>query len=168
MNTIGWPIWPVSIAVQLTVAVLLLGSRLTPRNAFGRRLCAVLATTACVALIPSATGLIDTLDSTSRYLEQFFVFCGVLALLVLAVRLLFDANTWAALFCATTAYTMQNLASSAEQLARMVLLGRAQDLTSRVASSSRWQPWLSPTPSATLDSFERLTAPRLNGCALAP
>ena len=128
MSTIGWPIWPVSIAVQLTVAVLLLGSRLTPRNAFGRRLCAVLATTACVALIPSATGLIDTLDSTSRYLEQFFVFCGVLALLVLAVRLLFDANTWAALFCATTAYTMQNLASSAEQLARMVLLGRAQDL----------------------------------------
>lgn len=128
MSAIDWPIWPVSIAVQLTVAVLLLGSRLAPRNAFGRRLCAVLATTACVALIPSATGLIDTLDSTSRYLEQFFVFCGVLALLVLAVRLLFDANTWAALFCATTAYTMQNLASSAEQLARMVLLGRAQDL----------------------------------------
>lgn len=93
MNTIDWPIWPVSIAVQLTMAVLLLGSRLAPRNAFGRRLCAVLVTTACVALIPSTTGLIDTLDSTSRYLEQFFVFCGVLALLVLAVRLLFDANT---------------------------------------------------------------------------
>ena len=120
--------WPVSITVQLMVALLLLGSRLATRDHFPRRLAIVLAISYVFALCRSVTCLINVMVSEARYFEQFVVFSCVLALLVLAVRHLFEANTRSALFCATTAYTMQNLSSSTQNLVLITLAGKATGL----------------------------------------
>ena len=119
-------LWPLIIAAELLVATLMMGSRLRPRERAGARLAAVVAGVCVIALAPVVTGLSGELNQESRYLEQLFVFVGVLAIMVLVVRFVFCASTWSALFCATTAYTMQNLASSVEVLLNWLLFGNAE------------------------------------------
>lgn len=132
----AWGGWPVLLAVQLVAATLMWGSRLEVRERFTRRLAAVLALVAVVALLPSATGLLAQLSDTEDYLNQFLMFSCILAVLVMAVRYLFEANLWASLFCATAAYATQNLGSSAEQLARMLFLGRPAELDAPEANAA--------------------------------
>ncbi len=117
----GLVIWPLIIAVQLLVALFMLGSRLRPREGVRWRIPAVVIGALLIALVPSAPELAGGLEQYSEYIQQLVVFSGVLALLVLAVRFVFVASPWAALFCATTAYTMQNLASGMEQLAKLLV-----------------------------------------------
>ena len=117
----GLVTWPLIIAVQLLVALFMLGSRLRPREGVRWRIPAVVIGALLIALVPSAPELAGGLEQYSEYIQQLVVFSGVLALLVLAVRFVFVASPWAALFCATTAYTMQNLASGMEQLAKLLV-----------------------------------------------
>ena len=119
-------LWPLSIAVQLLVAVLMMASRLAPRPGTWWRLAVVAGGGLAIAFVPVLTGLSSALSQNERYVEQLLVFSCVLALLVLAVRLLSHASVWAALFCATTAYTMQNLGSSVGELVRVLASGRAE------------------------------------------
>ena len=117
----GLVTWPLIIAVQLLVALFMLGSRLRPREGVRWRIPAVVIGALLIALVPSAPELAGGLEQYREYIQQLVVFSGVLALLVLAVRFVFVASPWAALFCATTAYTMQNLASGMEQLAKLLV-----------------------------------------------
>ncbi|HJA28220.1 MAG TPA: ATP-binding protein [Candidatus Olsenella pullicola] len=118
-------LWPLVIAIELLVTTLIMGSRLRPHEGTGGRLALVVTCVCAVALAIVLSGLSSRLSQESRYLEQLIVFVGVLATMMFIVRFVFFASTWSALFCATTAYTMQNLASGVEQLLTALLSGNA-------------------------------------------
>lgn len=95
-------------AVQIGVAVLLFALRLPKKSRFPLR-CALFLM-GMTALITTAMSLIAGSVDEMPF-SVLALFAGVLIYSLLGIPLLFDASVWAALFCATSGYTMQNLAS---------------------------------------------------------
>lgn len=96
--------------------------RLERREDFARRAGVFVA----AALVATATagalgaGVSNDPAAVLPYLAQLALFSALLALMVGAVLWLFDCSLWTALFCATTGYTVQNLASSLTEFAWLV------------------------------------------------
>ena len=97
--------------------------RLERRDDFGRRAGAFVAATLVATAFAGAAGagVSDDPAAVLPYLAQLALFSALLALMVGAVRWLFDCSVWTALFCATAGYTMQNLASSLTELAWLAM-----------------------------------------------
>ncbi|WP_455138769.1 ATP-binding protein [Thermophilibacter sp.] len=121
MNTFLAQWWSLEPLVQLLVPLVLLCLRLPRRSRTALRAGAVLVALLALTVAPLATGAVTGLGT----LESFVVFSALLAVFVGAVLFVFDVRPWTALFCATAAYTLQNIASGVLLLTKMLVTGRA-------------------------------------------
>ena len=115
--------WSIEILVQLTVPIVMLAWGLPRRPWAALRLAVVVGALCLVGIVPLATGLVTSLDSV----QAFWVFSGLLVIFVCAIAFVCDVGPWTALACATSAYTLQNLASGLIILVRIVGTGRAAE-----------------------------------------
>lgn len=110
--------------LQLIVPLALITMHLPRRRHFTLRVATVLASLACLAIVPLATGLVTGLD----VIQSFIVFSTLLVIFVLCTLFVFDVQPWTALFCATAGYTLQNIASGLTVLLQIVATGRVAGL----------------------------------------
>lgn len=134
------------IVARVAGGIALFAGALEPRERFGRRLALVLAALVAgyslvlgVALPGAAAtdgtgagasdaGIVAGASGAAPYAAQFVAFSLLLVVCVLAVRLLFRASVWAALFCCSAGYAVQNLASGAAELLWLLLVPGARGL----------------------------------------
>lgn len=110
--------WSLGILVQLLVPIVLLAYRLPRRDHARARAVATLSGLVGIALVPLVTNYagIDVFES-------FVIFSCMLVIFVGAIRIVFDASIWTALFCATAGYTIQNISSGAALLVQSLVTG---------------------------------------------
>lgn len=111
------------IVFQLALSTFSLARLFPRRGAFVLRAALVIAALELIVWSPLLGTLSVALGGVGPYFDQLVTFVAALALIVAAIEFLCEAGLWAALFCATTGYTMQNLASGLNGLVRTTLLG---------------------------------------------
>lgn len=113
--------WSVEVALQLLVPIVLLTHRLPRRRHWAPALVLSVGALMALAVVPLATGAVTGLDVT----QAFLVFSLLLVFFVVAIHAVCDVGPWTAIFCATTGYTLQNLASGLIVLLQLGITGRA-------------------------------------------
>ena len=106
-----------ALSARMAVGIALFSWQLPRREGFSRRVALLLlAWAAGVALFVVAGLHVGAPSPVGSALLQLALFSMVLLGCTAAVRALFDASVWVALFCSTAGYTAQNLASGTGEL----------------------------------------------------
>ena len=112
--------WAFQIVWTLVIPIALLAYKLPHRPTSLARGVACVAALLVGCVGPVAAGVVTGLDSQ----QSMVAFTILLVVFVAMIMWVFDASVWAALFCATAGYTMQNLASGLEITAAIVISHR--------------------------------------------
>lgn len=75
----------------------------------------------------------NAVDPAASYVIAFALYSALLGIYIVGVLALYETTIWTALFCATSGYTIQNLASGAMELAASIL---------RHAGVNPSEPWI--------------------------
>lgn len=111
---------PAVVAAQMLVAARLLAGGTEPREHHGARVAVVCACAAAVALVGTALSLqIQDRGTEASVASQAATFCLVPVVLMACILFCRRTTPWVALFYATAAQTMQNLASGVEGVVRI-------------------------------------------------
>ena len=106
-----------ALSARMAVGIALFSWQLPRKEGFSRRVALLLlAWAAGVALFVVAGLHVGAPSPVGSALLQLALFSMVLLGCTAAVRALFDASVWVALFCSTAGYTAQNLASGTGEL----------------------------------------------------
>ncbi|MBQ6522026.1 MAG: GHKL domain-containing protein [Atopobiaceae bacterium] len=110
--------------LQFLLPTFLIARRQPRRGNFVRR-CTVsylmFMLASIIAGIVAWAGMLGLVSELARYLLNFVSYSILLVLLVPCVLHCFDTGFWNALFCATAAYSIQNLGSGAGELIRLLV-----------------------------------------------
>ena len=101
----------VSQIIVCAFATWLYAHHLARKSRFGLRITAVLVAAAVgtIAAIASGYTLYPTLTDNTSFVFALIMFALVIVALTFAVRFLWDASLWAALFCASSGYLVQSI-----------------------------------------------------------
>ncbi len=101
----------VSQIIVCALATWLYAHHLARKSRFGLRITAVLVAAAVgtIAAIASGYTLYPTLTDNTSFVFALIMFALVIVALTFAVRFLWDASAWAALFCASSGYLVQSI-----------------------------------------------------------
>lgn len=69
----------------------------------------------------------DAVNPAASYVIAFALYSALLAMYIVGVLALYETTIWTALFCATSGYTIQNLASGAMELVASILRNAGVD-----------------------------------------
>lgn len=124
----------VSMLFQLGIALALWTQRLTRRDHFWWSVACVILSTTLVAYAAWNAGftLYPTLTDDASFIRSAGQFLGVLAYMTTAVMVIWDASPLTALFCSSSAYLLQDIASGLDRslhLMRIVPTGVGQGLS---------------------------------------
>ena len=109
--------WSISILVQMIVPIVMLTYQLPKRPHAGARVTLTFGLLLVGSILPLATGLVTGLTAS----QSFIVFSALLVVFVIFILFVYDVSTQTALFCATSAYTLQNLSSGLSLLFQMLI-----------------------------------------------
>lgn len=110
-------------AAELAVAVVLFMFRQPRRSRFFLRLAltAVVAVFVTILVGWMGSAVTPSLAQSRQFMVQLCTFALMIALMIASILFCWAVSFWSALFVATAAYTMQNLASGCERLLKLVI-----------------------------------------------
>lgn len=111
--------WTLEINVELLIPVFMLARRLPRRPHHAARIVCVAAFYLALSFGSIALGLSEALNMVN----MFLLFSAMLVVLTATIKFVYQVSVWPALFCATAGYTLQNLASGATVLIRILITG---------------------------------------------
>lgn len=110
--------------VELIIALWLYCRRLPHRKGFVSRVIAALTCTTVLVACSTYLGfsMYPPLTDDASFYQAVGAFVAVLVFMVASVLLIWETSLWTALFCSSSAYLLQNLASGVDRLAHLTRL----------------------------------------------
>ncbi|MBQ3338078.1 MAG: GHKL domain-containing protein, partial [Atopobiaceae bacterium] len=107
--------------IVCVIATWLYAHHLAERSRFGLRATAVIVISVAGTLIAIASGytLYPTLTDNTSFVFALIMFALVIVALTVAVRFLWDASPWTALFCASSGYLVQSIVYGLDRVAHV-------------------------------------------------
>lgn len=121
--------------LTVAAAIELFSHKLPKKEGFRQRgIALVLASIVLFGVAGAVAGVIgNVVDPATSYVIAFALYSVLLAIYIVGLLALYETTVWTALFCATSGYTIQNLASGAMELVASVL---------RNAGANPSEPWI--------------------------
>ncbi len=130
---------PVLTTIQIAVAIWLFTRALPRREGLCGRIIIVVAMVLAFVLSASRFGsrlsespIVDLFPSFADliFVSQFVTFLAVIVLCLVSVLIIYDTTVWVALFCVSSGYVMQNIASGLDGLLRVAFGSVGVDIES--------------------------------------
>lgn len=121
--------------LTVVAAIELFSHKLPKKEGFRQRgIALVLASIVLFGVAGGGAGVIgNAVDPATSYVIAFALYSALLAMYIAGVLALYETTIWTALFCATSGYTIQNLASGATEFVASAL---------RNAGANPNEPWI--------------------------
>lgn len=115
MDTIAFQLF--STVMQLALALWLYARQLRERRLFPLRVVVFMAASSIITLVAYSAGfsLYPTLTDDASFFKAIASFAVILALMTGGAMALWEAPVWTALFCSSSAYLLQNMASAIDR-----------------------------------------------------
>ncbi len=113
-----------SLFLRIALGIGLFAAALQPRDHLARRLALLITLYISVlTVLFCLSAIVPGVSRAQGYAVEMVLFSAILAACSAAVTFLFDASVWAALFCSSAGYAVQNLASGWSEFIWLFIAG---------------------------------------------